>query len=256
MLRFCLPVSRTETVFREPTGAEDVFLHEAQRADAGLALWAVSSLGRRPDGETMGWDALSISDLDAALLAVRRMLLGDRVQATVRCACNERIDIEFRVDEYLTHHAPRTPPRVASAGDEGWWRLDGGEGAFRLPTAADQLAISVHPEPLLELERRCFRPANLSKIVRRKMEAAMEALAPNLCGVLEGLCPRCKARVQVGFDPQRYVVEELRQRAAFVFEEVHLLASAYGWHERDILAMPQSRRVRYANLIQESAAGG
>ena len=79
----------------------------------------------------------------------------------------------------------------------------------------------------------------------------MEKLAPSLFGVLDGKCPECAARIRVSFDPQRYVLGELRERAMFVYEEVHLLASRYQWSEREILALPGSRRARYAEFADQ-----
>ena len=256
MFRFRLPVSRIEAVLREPAGAEEAFLYEAGDGYADLALRTAEILARTRNGEVIAFASLSITDLDAAMLAIRRMALGDAIRTTVQCACKDRIEIGFGIAEYLEHHAPRRPRQVRGPCAEEWWEIDGGEGRFRLPSVADQLAISVHPDPLGELERRCFRPAELTKRDRRRMEAAMAAMAPDLFGALQGTCPNCAATVQVAFDPQQYVVAELRLRAAFVFEEVHMLAARYGWHERDILAMPHSRRARYAELIHEDESGG
>ena len=47
------------------------------------------------------------------------------------------------------------------------------------------------------------------------------------------------------------MIAEMRERTAMLLEEVHLLASRYGWHEKTILALPASRRTAYAELIFE-----
>src|SRR5262249_43670996 len=133
--------------------------------------------------------------------------------------------------------------------------LPGEDVAFRLPTVADMIAASAGPDGEGELVRRCVRPADVSATALGRVEEAMEALAPSLYTELEGTCPECGAAGRVPVHPQRYVVGELRGRAAFVFEEVHLIADAYHWPERDILAMPRARRARYAELVHEQRGG-
>ncbi len=268
MIRFCLPVSRLEVLFRQPTGAEEIALLETDESDVALALGLVSALARRAPGsessagseERIDWHSLSLTDLDAALLTVRRSVLGDRICSTVRCACSDAIDIDFGIADYIAGHAPhasrasRTSQGAESDG-AGWFRLGGSSARFRLPSGADLLAIQSEDDRERELERRCIEPAEVPAPLRRRIEAAMEALAPSLSGMLEGECPGCGATVHIGFDPQRYVLDELKQRAAFLFDEVHLLASRYRWAERDILALPQSRRARYAELVVDSGVG-
>jgi hypothetical protein len=61
--------------------------------------------------------------------------------------------------------------------------------------------------------------------------------------------------VQAWFDPGEFVIEEIRARAQRVFEEVHLIASCYGWTEDVILDLPADRRVFYAERIEEDRRG-
>jgi hypothetical protein len=267
MAAFRLPVSGLDVLFRQTTGAEDIMLAEETVLDTRLALALADALGRLPDGAAVPWESLPVTDLDAALLAIRRSVIGDHVKSSVVCAaarrpsrsggevaaaCDARIDIAFRIGDYLAHHAPSVPRGVSPAEEPGWFRLDGTEVTYRLVSCADQMAISGHRDAEHELARRCIRPETVSRPVRRDVEAAMEKLAPNLFGDLDGNCPECAARIRVSFDPQRYVLGELRERAMFVYEEVHLLASRYQWSEHEILALPGSRRARYAEFADQS----
>ena len=79
----------------------------------------------------------------------------------------------------------------------------------------------------------------------------MEALAPNLSQNLEGICPECGARVSVFFSPRRYCLRELRERAAFVYQDVDLLARRYHWSESEILALPCIRRMNYVEAARQ-----
>jgi hypothetical protein len=270
MAAFRLPVSGLDVLFSQTTGAEDILLAEATALDTRMALTLADALCRLPDGAAVPWVSLPVTDLDAGLLAIRRFIIGDHVKSSVVCAavrqparsrietaaaCNARIDIAFRIGDYLSHHAPSLPRGVSPAEVPGWFRLDGTEVTYRLVSCADQIAVSGLSNAEQELARRCIRPETVARPVRREVEAAMEKLAPSLFGVLDGNCPECAARIRVSFDPQRYVLGELRERAMFVYEEVHLLASRYQWSEREILALPGSRRARYAEFADQPRIG-
>jgi hypothetical protein len=256
---FRLPVSGLEVWLRQPSGADDIVLAEAAGVDRGLAQRVAGALVRPAEGGTVVWGDVTLTDLDAALLALRRLVLGDRIASSARCTapgCGAPIDLGFRVTDYLAQHAPRTPRNAVRIEASEWYRLDGSTVSFRLPTSADLDAITDDRDPERELARRCIRPADVSARIRRRIERAMESLAPSLYGDLAGACPECGAIVHVAFDPQRYVLEELRQRAVFVFEEIHLIARGYRWTERAILQLPRQRRARYAELIHEAGSGG
>ena len=50
-------------------------------------------------------------------------------------------------------------------------------------------------------------------------------------------------------DARELCLTELRFLASSVFDDVHVIAAAYGWPEAAILDLPSSRRTRYARLI-------
>ncbi len=60
----------------------------------------------------------------------------------------------------------------------------------------------------------------------------MQALAPDLASELQGRCPECGATVAVRFEPRRYCLTELRDRARFLFADVDALAQRYHWSEQ------------------------
>jgi hypothetical protein len=126
--------------------------------------------------------------------------------------------------------------------------------AFRLPTVADQLAVAGERNGGDELVRRCIRPAGVSLRFRRLVEAAMERMAPSLSGDLQGTCPECGAEVVVYFDALQFCLRELRDRAAFVYQDIDLLARRYHWSETDILTMPYVRRTNYVELARQEAS--
>jgi len=254
---FRLPASQILVVLRRPAGREELQLAEAPAVDLHLAVSLLARLAEVAPGEGEGaaidWWGMPHTDVDAALLALRRLLRGPRIVATARCAapgCGRRVDLDFEIGDYLEHHAPRLPRGVVADDDEpGWFSLASDRLRFRLPTAADQLAIAGRAGGEALLVRRCLRPPSAPARLRRRAEAAMEALAPSLVGELNGACPECGVALAVRFDPLQFVLRELRERAAGLLDEVHLLASRYGWSEAEILALPHERRARYAELI-------
>jgi hypothetical protein len=235
-----------------PTGADDIALLEAGKATVAVAVALLARVAHRSDGEPLDWPALAMTDIDALLLALRQRVIGDRLTAEVVCRapeCGERADIAFSIADYLDHHRPRAPRRVAAV-DDAWFRLDGTGVEFRVPSVADQLAITGVERAQEALVRRCLRPSRVAAAPRRRAETAMEALAPSLASELEGSCPECGAAVTAFFDPLQYVLRELRRRAALVYEEVLAIAQFTHWPEADILALPAARRARYAGLTQ------
>lgn len=252
-----LPVSGTDVVLRLPNGADDMLVLEAGAPDMGVALALLARLCEQADGSPLDPAELPISDVDALVLRLRQRIIGDVVSAEQVCAapgCHARVDITFSIEAYLEHHQPAAPPAFLPAGDEGWYRLSDAEVQFRLPRAADQLAIARAAAPEQALLALCVRPPEVPGQVRDRIEAVMEAMAPSLCSELEGLCPQCGERVAATFDPIQYMLRELRDRSALLYEEVSAIAHFHHWSEAEILALPPARRARYADLAVQAAA--
>lgn len=247
-----LPVAGHSVELQLPTGADDIALLEAGSPTVAVAVALLASVVRHSDGTSLDWLALAMTDVDASLLWLRRRVIGDRVNPEVVCAapeCGERADIVFSIGQYLDHHRPRAPAGVTGV-DAPWFRLDGTEVEFRVPTVSDQVTVAGVERPEQALVRRCIRPPDPGSAARRRAEAAMEAMAPSLASELAGICPACGAAVTAFFDPLQYVLRELRGRAAAVYEEVWAIARHTRWPEADILALPAVRRARYAELAE------
>jgi hypothetical protein len=268
--RFTLPVSGIGVTLRHPTGAEDLLLIECTGNDDAAALALAQRLAEAANGGEIAWANLPTTDLDVLVLRLRQAIFGDRIVSDLTCAgaaCGSRVDISFGIEAYLAHHHPRAAvPRgrfwhVTACTDEpGWFNLvlqqnDAGEtGArFRLPTVADQIYAAGERDPEFAMVRVCIRPDGVPAPLRRRVETVMEAMAPALSGELQGACPDCGTMVAARFDPRRYCLQEMRDRARFVYQDVDLLARRYHWAEQTILALPNGRR---ANYVELALAGG
>ncbi len=250
---FQLPVRKAAISMRQPSGADELVILQAAGADAALAIALLGRVTNAADGCAVDWPALSATDVDAALLHLRQIVFGDAIRAGVACPaarCGKRIDIGFGIGEYLQHHSPRTARGAEPADEAGWWRLRGTAIGFRLPTAGDQAAVELEDNPRRAMIRRCVRPADAPAAALRRVENAMEAMAPSLAHNLAAQCPECGAQVEVYFDPRRFCLAELRDHAAFVYDDIHLLAEHYHWPEAEILALPRDRRIRYAEMVR------
>jgi hypothetical protein len=243
-----LPVSGLSVWAREPVGADEVLVYESDRAPVGAMLALVGRLVTAGDGTPLHWSELPAVDLAAAVLLVRRAWLGRTIQTEARCTaagCGEPIDVAFSIDTYLEHRRPRAF-RGLRAVEPPWFGLEGADVRFRVPTVAD-LAAAPDRASLVGL---CVQPPQVAGAVLRRVERALDALAPSFDGVLEGLCPVCGAEVELWFAPIEYVLQELRDASASLFAQVHELALAYHWSEPEILGLDRRRRHGYVELVR------
>jgi hypothetical protein len=262
---FVLPVSGLAVSLLAPTGAEEVLLAERRVEDAALALALAQRLGRA-DAQ-VDWSGLSITDVDVLIARLRIAMVGDRVigeAACVSAACGEKVDLSFRLSDWLDHHRPRRGPtkgrdwRAEPAADAPGWHVltvRGDEAArFRVPTLADQIAVQDAADPAAALAERVTAPAPLPARLRARAEAAMEMLAPALAGPMQGQCPHCGAALTALFHPRQYCLRELRDRARFVYDDIDVLAERYHWSEQAILRLPAARRSQYVERARQARA--
>jgi hypothetical protein len=246
-----LPVSSSEIALRAPDGTDDMLLHEAA---GGAVEVALALLTRLAGGGERDWGALTVTDFEALLLAVRTARFGQNLALGFACpACGERVEMNIRIDDYLAGVEPRAFPGVGpDPARPGWFRLDG--AGFRLPTASDQAAVAHLAHPARRLAERCLDEIARHRRHRARVERAMAAMAPEVSRPITGDCPTCGAAVQAPLHVARVVVGELRRAAAAVHDEVDLIARAYHWPEAMILALPQDRRRAYAERIRRAQA--
>jgi hypothetical protein len=266
-----LPVSGERLHFRMLNGSDELLLLEAADDDLTLALTLMSRVATHGD-EATGFDGwhLTPTDVDFFLVRLRQTMLGDRIVSDIRCSssgCQARIDVSFDIDHYLAHQVTGGHPLkgrgwTAEFTDEpGWFRVRSARNGeshrshalFRLPTVADLRDVASHPRAAAELARRCIR-SDVTPAPRRLAEVAMSALAPRLSQELQGRCPDCDASIAIEFQPRRYVLQELRDHARFVYQDVDVIAHRYHWRESDILALPLTRRMRYVDAARLEGA--
>lgn len=83
------------------------------------------------------------------------------------------------------------------------------------------------------------------------LSASIGAMDPLVDFTISCQCPACGARNEVAIDLETCALSSLAHRQRALLQEVHQLASHYGWTESEVLAVPASRRARYLALIED-----
>ncbi|MEU5977670.1 hypothetical protein [Streptomyces sp. NPDC047315] len=216
----------------------------------------------RPDASTDELLSMPVGAREGDLLALRRALFGERMQVCVACtSCREAM--EFDLDATLLDVRERAgygPLRI----EEGDWTVE-----FRLPTVADLAAVGSAPDAAQArrlLVARCtvsavrggerVPPERLDALlpaeVRRRLAEAAADADPAADVTLNVTCPECGAATPADLDITSYLWTELDTWARDLLLDVHLLASAYGWSEPEILALSPLRRRYYLELCADA----
>lgn len=204
--------------------------------------------------------SLSIGQRDACLLRLREQLFGPRLSGVVACAqCGERLELTFAVGDVEVDAAATAVP-AAPAG----YSLTVADYTvgFRLPNSLDLLALATadnSPDLPYALLERCIvsvsqdgQPRTIAETPAGVLDAVVQRMAQIDAQAdvqLALTCPACDHRWLATFDILSYLWGEIEAWARRTLQEVHLLASVYGWHEQDILALTPWRRQSYLNLI-------
>ncbi len=212
--------------------------------DRALLLFALAMPEAAPD--TLA--DVPLGRRNAALLELRRATFGNRLRAYRDCpACGDRLELDLDAAELLAA-APTPSEADAPIPVDGL--------CFRLPTSRDlaQAAQAGDPEAAASrLLMQCLvgegsAGAALASHMEQ-VEAALEAADPWADLTLDLHCEQCGHGWAAPFDVAAFLWEEVAARAQGLLNDVHLLASAYGWREADVLALSEARRAAYLERV-------
>src|SRR2546423_795947 len=224
----------------------------SQRA---LSLLAVACADDTPPDRVAHF---SIGQRDEHLLRLRERIFGPRLAAISACpACREVL--EFEVNGADIRVAPTLEPAatidLAHAGYDMQFRLPNAVDLATVDPGADRLTNSQH------LLRRCLTSARRDGVEIPADELPSETVAavsarmaeadPQADVQLDLACPQCEYRWHTPLDIVSFFWSEINAWALRLLNDVHALASAYGWREADILAMTPTRRQAYLELIHQ-----
>lgn len=207
-----------------------------------------------PDQPAASISNWSLGQRDAAFISLQEILFGERLNAVASCpSCGSRLDLDFDT------------PRIRapfSGGETHKTTMTVGGSAYALeilPLTTNHLRqVSANPSRLALLQN-CLgsvlrdgapvEPKDLPEEVIKQVGAKLAELDPQTDIQLALRCPDCAHAWDAPFDIIAFVWSEIDAWAQRTIQEVHLLASRYGWSERDILGMSARRRQRYLQMV-------
>jgi hypothetical protein len=204
--------------------------------------------------------ALSIGQRDARLLDLREAIFGRSLPCLTVClACDEKLELNLDVGDL---RVSASPSRGEQNRDTLTIEAEDLTLEFRLPNSFDLSAASGAKDTdsaRAALIERCLLAvhgqekeipySSLSPSVLDVLTVAMTEADPQSHLELALSCPSCEQEWQAVFDIASYLWGEIQTWALRILHEVHILASAYGWREADILALSPLRRQLYLERI-------
>ena len=199
----------------------------------------------RPDLDRGAREDLPLSDRDRLLTALRVATFGGRASLLARCPhCDAEVETDLDLTSLVS--APREPEISPPS---AMFELGGLRHHYRRPSSADlRVALDAGPAAETVVAERCLDAAPDAELVAAFGEA-LNASDPWSEVTLSLGCPECEGRWPVVFDIVAYFWREIEARARRLLREVHALARAYGWSEREILELSPLRRQLYLGMV-------
>jgi hypothetical protein len=197
---------------------------------------------------------LSIGRRDAALLTLRDRTFGSRITSVVTCpGCGGNFDLVFETEAILAAPVQLEDFQIMA---------DGIEMRICLPNSLDVAAALANQDAAEEatrvMLRRCISANDASGnrvevddlpfALREAAEDVMSQADQQADVRLLVSCLECGRQWTEPFDIVRFFWAEIHAWAVRILREVHVLASAYGWTEQEILRISSARRSFYLEM--------
>lgn len=187
------------------------------------------------------------------LLAATTISCGQNADLTIRCAnaaCLKPVDIDIDFLAFANTNDVRSFEWSAAEGINLLIDLPTGEDQYQWSEAevlrdrdmqkkiATSLVRKINgntPTPDWQISDEWL--ASLSEEFERQDPLTALKLTTN--------CPECSQQIDVDFDLEGMLLQKLKLKQKIVFEQIHHLASAYHWSEKEIIEMPSWRRAYY-----------
>jgi hypothetical protein len=237
-----------EMVLLEQSGpAAEASIPSLPRRVTAVLCGALAHVGNAtPTAELI--NGLAIGDRQFLMRRLALALGSDATWLASTCEkCHQPFDVQVDQSLLPVKEAGHSFPFATAETSLGHCRL-------RVPAGADQEAAAEIPdddEAIWLLARRCIvepiadGEQALGEDDITRIDAALEAVAPEVATIAESRCPDCGHANHVYVDPYAC----LTTGADALWDEIHELASVYHWSERDILVLSRERRQRYLGRI-------
>jgi hypothetical protein len=231
----------------EAEAAEAVSAASRPAAIANVLEVTLAHFGGKPVDRSLV-QKLPVGDARVMMANLARHVGAERQWMTGTCSsCGSLFD-------FALSPADLPLPQEAAV-EQDWVEVMTGSGPVRVraPLCADQIAIAENPEPERALLERCIASGRPEEELRldfadrdlAAIDAAMIALSPTLPFGAAMSCPSCG---QVNEMPV-CTSDWLSEMDDGPLQDVHDIASAYGWGQGEILALSRNRRKAYLRLI-------
>jgi hypothetical protein len=220
-----------------------------------MAMLELSSPGEPHDAVA----ALPIGTRDTRLLRLRARTFGGHLTGITQCPkCGEVVELGIDANDLLAGAAIPARDGLDPLGvDHAGYHV-----SFRLPTSAD-IASLVDMQSDVDLGRallnRCLRwveydgcPVATDDLPDDVVDAIDESMAANdpMAKIeFSCTCPSCGNAWLALLDIPAFLWAELDDYAKKLLQDVHVLASGYGWPESHILALTPTRRQIYLDMV-------
>lgn len=254
------PLSRQREFALRPFGSSaaqlDVDLDEPNRpllVTQVLATCAIPAQGSPFDLDRI-W-RLTVGARLRALLEVAALSGVTGTEVAVACnGCGQALEVEVAFEE-VVRASPSSGESVATPCADG-------HVVLRLPTGEDQLrwrrerVLGGEHGARAMLEGLRVGPARSALRVEwlPLLERALAEADPLVDFRLHAVCPDCDATTVHELDVEAAALAGLRRARRRLLDDIHRLASAYGWDEARILALPAWRRRHYLTRLEHVRA--
>jgi hypothetical protein len=210
--------------------------------------------------QEMTWNELaelSVGQRDALLLTLREQTFGNMLNVFTECPqCHDHIEFTTNVaDIRVVNHSDTVQK-------ENELSVENFDIRFRLLNSLDLGAV-VKCNDLTAarnfLVHRCVLQASsegkelssgeLPENIIEKLAERLAECDPQSEVLLNIVCPSCSHNWHIIFDIVFFFWKEISMQAKRLLHEVHILASAYGWQESDILSLSAARRQFYLEMV-------
>jgi hypothetical protein len=207
-----------------------------------------------PESEPQALAAMSIGQRDARLLTLREWAFGSQITGWAVCrSCSQPMEINFQAADLRQGSGSIEPGEIPLS-------VAGYELRCRPLNSLDLAACSEVDanEMPQRLFARCLIAASSGgeaisshQLPDEVAQMAIEHVAkadPQADIAIVISCAACGNSSRESFDVISFFWSEIDAWARRIIREVHMLASAYGWNENEILALSPLRRQFYLEM--------